>query len=491
MFQLTSKKKFYYYFLVFSTVSLFIFLRTYKISDSLFFQNDIGRDYLYLIEWQQSGKPPLLGPQNSALPFNQSAFYFYLLFPVFFLSNGWFLSSHLTSLIFHLIVFVAGSLYLFKSQQKKLWWVFFTVFLLGAIHPQLIAQHRYIWNPSFVWSSVVVATLSFYQLFTRFNAKWLWLFAISITFAIAMSVSAGPSLLAFLIMAMLMLKKNLLKIIGVVFLAGNFWFLPYWFFEFRYDFQIIKRVFGRKVLVMDPSRLTLEYKLESFGRYLLDIKLPWYLVIICLGLMLVLALMLLRKRFRENNNLTLSEMSLWLLLITTAISLVFPVTIEAHYIFPFLAFFHMIIADTLVSTKKRQQRILLFVLLIATIWWLRPKKFQSYIKPAPRSYEQIERCFQSVCSSINEPVFVSVQSKHYRYHTGPEFRYMALRHGCQMRYVETDFTAAEIMMVVADQSDYIHGETLYDELTLFGEASEEKVIGCENEIKIHLLRKTL
>jgi len=489
MFQRSFTSKTYLYLIVFSAVLLFIFLRTYKISDSLFFQNDIGRDYLYLIEWQQSGKPPLLGPQNSALPFNQSAFYFYLLFPVFILSNGWFLSSHLTSLIFHVVIFVAGSLYLYKSQQKKFWWIFFIVFLLGAIHPQLVAQHRYIWNPSFVWLSVVVATLSFYQLFTKFSSKWLWLFAISITFAIAMSVSASPALLAFLVLAVLMLRKNLLKIIGVIFLTGNFWFLPYWFFELRYDFQIIKRVFSRKVLVMDPSRLTLEYKLESLVKYLLDIKLPWYLVIICFGLMLVLALMFLRKRFWKNNNLTLSELSFWLLLITTAISLIFPVTIEAHYIFSFLAFFHLIIADVLISAKKRQRKILLFVLLAISIWWLRPKKFQSYIKPAPRSYGQIERCFQLVCSQIQEPVFVSVQSKHYRYHTGPEFRYMALRHGCQMRYVEKDSATAELMMVVADQSDYVHGETQYDELTLFGEASEEKVIKCENGIKIHLLRK--
>lgn len=471
------------------TLSLFIFLRTYKISDSLFFQNDIGRDYLYLIEWQQSGKPPLLGPQNSALPFNQSAFYFYLLFPIFFITKGWFLASHLTSLIFHVIFFVVGSLYLFKSQQKKLWWIFFTVFLLGAIHPQLVVQHRYIWNPSFVWLAVVVATLSFFRLYEKFTAKWLWLFAFNITFAIAMSVSAGPALLAFIILSAFFLRKHLFKIIGAVFLAGNFWFLPYWFFELRYNFQIIKRVFGRRVLVMDPGRLTVQYKLESMSKYLLDLKIPWYLVITCFILILGLAWVQLSKRKKSKDKISLSEFSIWLLLITTVISLVFPVTIEAHYIFPFLAFFHIIIADYLVSSQKRVQKILLLAVLVVMVWWLRPKKIQSYIKSAPRSYDQIERCFQSVCSQINEPVFVSVQSKHYRYHTGPEFRYMALRHGCQMKYVEIGSKTAELMMVVADQSDYIHGETKFDELTLFGEASEERIISCENGIQVHLLRK--
>ncbi len=489
MIKVTDNKKFYYFFILFTTILLFIFLRTYKISDSLFFQNDIGRDYLYLIEWQQSGKPPLLGPQNSALPFNQSAFYFYLLFPVFFLSKGWFLSSHITSLIFHVLIFVAGSLYLIKTQQKKLFWIFYSCIFLGAIHPQLITQQRYIWNPSFVWLAVVVATLSFYQLFTKFSAKWLWIFAIGITFAIAMSVSAGPALLVFLVMTIIMLRKNLLKIIGVVFVTGNFWFLPYWFFEFRYDFQIIKRVFGRRVLVMDPWRLTLQYKLESMGKYLFDFQIPWYFVIVCFILILGFAWLQFIKRKKINDIISLSEFSIWLLLITTMISLIFPVTIEAHYIFPFLAFIHIIMADILVSTQKRLQKILFLVALALSVWWLRPKKIMSYIKSAPRSYGQIERCFQLVCSQIDEPVFVSVQSKHYRYHTGPEFRYMALRHGCQMKYVENDPTAAELMMVVADQSNYIHKETKFDELTLFGEASEEKIISCENGIQVHLLKR--
>lgn len=73
------KNKRAWFVLIFILI-VFIFLRVHRIEETLNFQNDIGRDYLVLLEWYQSGKPPLLGPQNSAVPFNQSAFYFYLFF---------------------------------------------------------------------------------------------------------------------------------------------------------------------------------------------------------------------------------------------------------------------------------------------------------------------------------------------------------------------------------------------------------------------------
>lgn len=68
-------------------IVFFIFLRVYRLPSTLFFFNDMGRDLLVLWESWEHKKPFLLGPQNSALPFNQPALYFYSLYPAFLLTG--------------------------------------------------------------------------------------------------------------------------------------------------------------------------------------------------------------------------------------------------------------------------------------------------------------------------------------------------------------------------------------------------------------------
>jgi len=72
-------KKVLFWILISLLAILFVILRLYNINNSLFFINDTGRDMAVLQSWQNTGKIPLLGPQTSALPINQSAIYFYLL----------------------------------------------------------------------------------------------------------------------------------------------------------------------------------------------------------------------------------------------------------------------------------------------------------------------------------------------------------------------------------------------------------------------------
>ena len=87
-------------------IVLFLFLRFYKLQDSFFFYNDMGRDLLVLLDMIQNHKPVLLGPQTSALPINQSPLYYYLLLPFYLIFDKSFLTANLTLAFVYLSLFL-------------------------------------------------------------------------------------------------------------------------------------------------------------------------------------------------------------------------------------------------------------------------------------------------------------------------------------------------------------------------------------------------
>ena len=103
------------YIAAFALTLLFLWTRFYKIETSFNFISDIGRDFLALWQWKQTGKPPLLGPQTSALPFNQSAIYYYFLMP-FYLISGQSIFSTLIANAFLYISFLILALYFFRNN---------------------------------------------------------------------------------------------------------------------------------------------------------------------------------------------------------------------------------------------------------------------------------------------------------------------------------------------------------------------------------------
>lgn len=318
---------------------VFIYLRVYRIEQTLNFQNDIGRDYLVLLEWLKSGKPPLLGPQNSAVPFNQSAVYFYLFFPFFVVSGMSFLTTFWTNLSIHLLVFVGGLSYLCRKNKIYSLWPILATMWLVAIHPQWVIQHRYVWNPSLVLISIMVAFVSFIELRSKFSRSLVWLFASSLSFSVAMNLSAVPVLILFLLAGMICFGRKGISLLMTTFVSGNIWFLPYWMFELRYDFQIIKRVLGRQILTLNPSALAWPVKWSAFERYLLGLEngngwiLTFLLVVLCgaYGWRIFFY-------YKKNSLKQLSSglLALSLLLLTLVISMLMPVPIESHYIFPVL-----------------------------------------------------------------------------------------------------------------------------------------------------------
>jgi len=242
-------------------IALFLLTRLYKINISFDFINDMGRDFLALWQWHQTGKPPLLGPQTSALPFNQSAIYFYLLYPFYLLSGQSYYASLIAYLVFYILSFIAGLYFLrhYPRLEKSLLVVFFLV----TIHPQYIAQGRFIWNPSFVTPCLLAA---FYSLllylqkesfkntsnnlvkFQKSQRLLLMLSAFSLALATGFSYSSAPAVLAFIILLICLKRQAMLPylryLVASLFLVN----LPTVVFELRHGFLLSKMMlFGDKL----------------------------------------------------------------------------------------------------------------------------------------------------------------------------------------------------------------------------------------------------
>jgi hypothetical protein len=233
---------------------IFVGLRVWQLHESLFFFGDLGRDFLVLQQWIETGKPPLLGPQTSALPFNQSAWYFYLLLPGYLLFKTDLANTVYSSLVIHIAVFGGLSWLLWQRRSELFWPVWLAAGML-AIQPQMVLQQRTVWNPSFVALSLLVGVVlslvwrAVKQSSTHTLKSWfayeewlpkaeIWLVrvgSLSLALAVGFSYSAAPAVLAWLVLLSLRQNQwwwwwlNFGMSLGIV-------FAPMAFFELRHNF---------------------------------------------------------------------------------------------------------------------------------------------------------------------------------------------------------------------------------------------------------------
>ena len=88
-------------------------------------------------------------------------------------------------------------------------------------------------------------------------------------------------------------------------------------------------------------------------------------------------------------------------------------------------------------------------------------------------------------------MFLSVTSGIFPYHTGQAFRFLFKEAGCEIKMIETEPQAANLMVVVAESAQYNPGKTTYYELSLFGESEEIRKYQCQENLQVHILQKTV
>ncbi len=454
----------------------FLFFRFYNIRESLFFFNDIGRDFLVLLDWQRSGKPPLLGPQTSALPFNQSAWYYYSFYPLFLLTGGSPYSTLLTNAVVYLAIFWLG-LYLVRSKPywQRLWLV---VFALMVIHPQFIGQNRFVWNPSYLGPLLSLAIIAYLRLRQKFELKLVVLHGLALAFAVSMNYSAAPLAVAFIPLWFWQWRRRGWLLLATTFAGGVLANLGLLISELRHDFQITRAVLRPQAVIATNAPLL--GKLIDLPTQLLGAS-TWFSWLL-LGLM-VLVFVVYQRQKKEKALLSADFFTLlWLLGLTIAITLLSPLVVQKHYIFA------MLTAGFFVIAALPKQISLLIVMLLAS-YWLRPQQIRAHFAKAPRTVAQLEECFRGFCAQEKDPLFVSVTSGFHPYHNGPEHRYFLKRHGCDVRDEYYDPSGANKMAVVIDSGSYEHGKTAYHELTLFGPSEESYQYSCGGNIQIDVLKR--
>lgn len=431
---------------------------------------------LVLHDWMMTGKPPLLGPQTSSLPFNQSAIYFYILQPLFFITHESVFSSVYTLVIYYLLL-LSGTWWLVR-KEKTLRNAVLTALTIFSLHPQFIIQNRFVWNPSFVAPLVLLGFVLFFLYQKKENLKYIAASAAAFTLAASLSYSILPVALAFSILAFYIFKKR-----GLIFLAAEavsmfVWNLPTVFFEFRHHFLLTQAMLHRKP--MEQIGATFSDKLYNFTTYVISIP-NSFVFWLFVGLIIGVTSWFFYK-YQQEKQALFFLLSAILFAITIVITFVMPVPLHSHYIFGLLTLLA-------VTIGLLPWRVACLLIAIALCSWLQPNQILAYFQTPFRTVAQTEACAQTLCRQLHEPVFVSVQAQNHPFHNGPEFRFLFKKAGCNVQAIEENPQAAQTMLVVNDNSQYTHGETAFNELTLFGLSEDAQVISCQSNLSVHVLKR--
>lgn len=470
-------KKYYSYIIGVILIGLFLFLRLYHLPTSFFFLNDMGRDMLVLKDWQDTGKPPLLGPQTSALPINQSAFYYYLLYPGFLLSGGHPISSIYTCLVIYLLI-ILFILYLVKKSILliTIYQLLITFFFI-SIHPQYILQGRFVWNPSLVTPFLLLSVFSFYSLLLYHRQKLLLLFSLSLAIAVSLSYSVTPVLIAMLVFLLIFSRKLFYSTVSSLLACLFFINLPTLVFELRHQFLLISSLThgqSTKIALNFPQQFQqISTFLFSTSNSVVDKFLMLFFLLLCI-------ILLVKNRHSVKN---LSFLSSFIFIFIFLFAFIVPVPIESHYIFGFCLFLFITL-----STLPRPFT-LLSILSLAIIY-LQLQRLSGYFRPAPHTYSQMQSCYTRFCSQISEPLFVSTQSGYLPFHNGPEHRYLLKTSGCNLKSIETENGLASNMVVVVDNSTFTQN-TRYYELDLFGKFTIDSTFTCTPNLNLTVLKKAI
>jgi hypothetical protein len=461
------------------TVILFVGVRLYQLPDSLLFFGDMGRDFLEFEEWIITGKPPLLGPQTSVLPFNQSAVYFYLMMPLYLLTNKSLYSTILFGIIWYLSFFAIGW-WSFRHQKAKLK-ALLLIGILVSLHPQIIAQSRYLWNPTLALPPIITALFIIDSAIGDriIERRKMHAIAALLMLSISFTYSTIPTLIAIGLFLLFWYRQQIISIITTFITWGLIWNLPTLVFEIRYRFLLTKQLFIRPPL--DQGDVSVATKAINLVSHTVSVPAVWWqlgFVIVSLGalLMIIDSLKLKKTDLKK-------QFSAILVIMVVVLTFVIPIGIASHYIFGILSlvFYWM-------STLKPRSQMLLVLPLLSL--WLLPLIQQQYYTPVPRTVSQLLSCGQAFCDYFKEPLYVSNQSGFLNYHNAPEHKYLMTRFGCQVRSIEIEQSSARYMAVVSDDSVYEHGKTDYYELSLFGPSEEIEVFTCQENLKIHLLERS-
>lgn len=464
-------------------LAVFLGLRLFAIRESFWFFGDLGRDLFVLQEWAGNLlRPPLLGPQTSVISFNQSAWYYYYLFPFFLVMRHSVFATLVATLFLYAAMIVGAGVAFVK---KKHWRRAAMLFFLIAVHPQFVLQHRYVWNPSLVTPFLLTGFWAWWQYRRDERWQWLALFVLSLSAAVGLNfsiaITAGVMVLLF-VSEQWQNKKTIWQLVAFGVLANLLVHAPTIAFELRHGFVLTQNLPTQELLQQEPR---LDYKLSMLLSHLfLPEQSTGIAMVVGVLILVVLFFVLLRShRLRSSwvlvRSVQIAGFSALLMLLT-------PIQVHEHYVFGILTFL-------LVALSRLPKRLALIVSVVLAALYLQPYYLRLYSRPASHTVMEQRACVQSVCDVITEqslqPIFVNTQSASHN-HQAREYVFWLREFGCAA--IDTQeflSTPTDYMAVVADRAQFENGKTGYFELSQFGSAEEFTKITCKENLSVHLLEK--
>jgi len=469
-FRQLKKIKLLYVFVLLFLIAIFVFLRLYNISNSIEFWGDIGRDHEKLMEWFQTGKLPLLGPNTSVLPIlNQSAWFYYLIFPVFLLTHSG-LSMTYTVTILTVFLFIISMI----IQPKKYRGIIMMAFFLISIHPLIVIQQRTPWNPSFSIPFLLVAISGIIRLLHSYSNKILLIVLIALSFSLGMTYSLFPIIVILAIWSYFEVpkcNKRQFPIYGGLSLLLVFF--PSIVFELKTHYFISH--FSFSFLAGSSSFLTRLIKAQSYvllGKDVQNISMFFQgIAIICFYVWIF---------FANKSNLFFRK---WysIALLGTVLTAMFPFE-NSHYFFGVMMLWFFVFVLTNKPTK-----IILFFLFI--LLWVNPFWIRQYTKSSIRKLSTIEECARLVCTNNKNSYFVSSVTW-YGSHSAHDHSFLLNKYGCASRDIVSNPTfKANQMIVVADRVIFTPYKDSFYELEQFGTYRVKTNYYCSAGLQYWLLMK--
>lgn len=472
------------------SLAIFVFLRVFQITQNLNLFGDFGRDLFILQDWSNNlFKPPLLGPQTSAISFNQSAIYYYYLFPFFVLLNHSVYSTLIASIFLYLVVFV-WFWWWYRKKTNWQWGLIALVFLI-AIHPQFILQQRYVWNPSLISPFLLLNFWAWIEFQKSKKNLWIWIMASTLAASASLNFSILPTVFVFLVIFSWQERSNIFNILKLLFfglVAGFLTNLPTLLFELRHNFLLSKTLLTTEVLQQDSL---ISRKISMLISNLVQ---PIYgsfntVIIFSLFVAFLSSLILFKNLVKMNKTQKeIYKFSFLMFVGSSILLLLSPLTVHGHYIFGALTFL-------LISIISLPKKMVVTLLIVSTFLYIQPNYINLYQKKAPHTVKEKTKCIQTFCnnrlnqSKNNNPIFVNTNSSSHN-HQSLEYIYLLKEFGCDaIDTQEFNATPTNEMLVVADDATFENGKTSYYELSQFGEAILVDSLECKNNLSLFYLTK--
>jgi 4-amino-4-deoxy-L-arabinose transferase-like glycosyltransferase len=164
--------------LLVAIVLLSLSLRLYNLEGSLHFTGDEGRDALVVLDLLRGNSIPLLGPSSSVGSLSLGPVYYYLMTPFLWLSGlnpvGPAVMVALFSVATSIVLYAIG-VKVFTSPRLGL-----LAAILYAVSPIATEYGRWSWNPNLLPFFAALFFFSVYQVFTKYQGRWLVVSALSL-----------------------------------------------------------------------------------------------------------------------------------------------------------------------------------------------------------------------------------------------------------------------------------------------------------------------